>query len=66
MEVDVENVKMTVDGQTLKIEIDLSKELGPSGSGKTTLVATTSGSTTVPGHKDIKIGVNVYKPRRTA
>ena len=56
----MQNVKMTVKGQTLTIEIDLSKRLGPSKSGKTTVIATTSGNVDVPQHRDIKIGINCY------
>ena len=56
----MQNVQMTVNGQKLTIEIDLSKRLGPSKSGKTIVIATTSGNVEVPEHSDIKIGVNCY------
>lgn len=55
------NVKMTVKGNTLTIEVDLSKEIGPSKSGKTTLIASTGGNVSVPGKDDIKVGLNIYK-----
>lgn len=57
----MENVKMSVSGNILTIEIDLTKDLGKSASGKTNVVATTRGNVSVPGHEGIKIGVNVYK-----
>ena len=56
----MQNVKMSVKGQTLTIEIDLSKRLGPSKSGKTTVIATTSGNVDVPDNSEIKIGINCY------
>ena len=56
----MQNVQMSVNGQKLTIEIDLSKRLGPSKSGKTIVIATTSGNVEVPEHPDIKIGINCY------
>jgi hypothetical protein len=57
----MKNVEMKVDGRMLIITVDLTKEFGKSSSGKTTIVATTAGNVTVPGHDDIKIGLNCYK-----
>jgi hypothetical protein len=57
----MKNVEMKVDGQKLIITVDLTKEFGKSSSGKTTIVATTAGNVSVPGHDDIKIGLNCYK-----
>ena len=57
----MKNVEMKVDGKKLTITIDLTKEFGKSSSGKTTIVATTAGNVSIPGHEDIKIGVNCYK-----
>ena len=60
----MKNVKMTRDGNTLTIVIDLSKEYGRSqgGQGKNIIVATTEGNQDVPDSDgDIKIGLNVYK-----
>ena len=56
----MQNAEMTVDGDILTIKIDLSKRHGPSSTGKTLIVATTSGNTPVPEHKDIKIGLNAF------
>jgi hypothetical protein len=58
----MKNVEMTVEGTTLTIRVDLSKEFGPSSSGKTILVATTEGNVTVPGRQD-KVGLNVYRKK---
>ena len=56
----MKNVELKVDGTTLTISVDLSKEFGPSSSGKTTIIATTEGNVSIPG-RDEKIGLNVYK-----
>ena len=40
----MKNVEMTLDGNTLTIKVDLSKEFGPSSSGRTIIVASTEGS----------------------
>ena len=58
----MKNVELKVDGTTLTISVDLSKEFGPSSSGKTTIIATTEGNVSVPG-RDEKIGLNVYKKK---
>jgi hypothetical protein len=58
---EMKNVEMKVDGQKLIITVDLSKEFGKSSSGKTTIIATTAGNVSVPGHDEIKIGLNCYK-----
>lgn len=58
----MKNVELKVDGTTLTISVDLSKEFGPSSSGKTTIIATTEGNVSIPG-RDEKIGLNVYKKK---
>jgi len=55
----MKNVEMKVEGNTLTIQVDLSKDFGPSSSGKTTLIATTEGNVSVPGRNE-KVGLNVY------
>lgn len=60
----MENVVMTVKGNKLTIEVDLSKEFGESSSGKSIVVATTAGNVAVPGREDVKIGINAYKPKK--
>jgi len=56
----MKNVEMTVEGETLIIKVDLSKDFGPSKSGKTIIVASTEGNVSVLG-RDEKIGLNVYR-----
>lgn len=56
----MKNIKATVKGNTMTIEIDLSKTFGPSKSGKTIIVASTEGNQKVEG-SDVVIGVNAYK-----
>lgn len=58
----MKNVELTVDGTTLMIKVDLSKEFGPSSSGKTTIIASTEGNVSIPGREE-KIGLNIYKKK---
>ena len=58
----MKNVEMTVEGNTLTITVDLSKEFGPSSSGKTIIVATTEGNVTIPDRQE-KVGLNVYRKK---
>ena len=57
----MKNVDMTLDGNTLIIKVDVSKEFGPSSSGKTIIIASTEGNISVEGREDVKVGLNVYK-----
>lgn len=59
----MKNVKMVVEGNTLKIEVNLAESQGPSASGKTDIIATTSGNVAVPGREEVQIGLNIYKKR---
>ena len=59
-----ENVSMHVNGSILVIEIDLNQTLGPSASGKSEIIATTGGNASVPGLEEVKVGVNVFRPRK--
>ena len=59
-----ENVSMRVDGSILVIEIDLSQTLGLSSTGKSEIVASTGGNVGVPGQPEVKVGLNVYRPRK--
>ena len=56
----MKNIEMTVEGETLIIKVDLSKDFGPSKSGKTIIVASTEGHVTIP-ERDEKIGLNIYR-----
>jgi hypothetical protein len=62
-EVLVKNVEMKVDGNKLTIVVDLSQEFGLSSSGKSVTIASTEGNVAVPSYEEVKIGLNVYKPR---
>ena len=57
----MKNVVMKVEGNTLTITVDLSKEFGLSSSGKTTIIATTEGNVSIEGAEEKKIGLNIYK-----
>jgi hypothetical protein len=54
---------MTVDGDKLIITVDLNQEFGLSSSGKSITIASTEGNISVPGREDVKVGLNVYKPK---
>jgi hypothetical protein len=60
----MKNVEMNVEGHKLIITVDLDQEFGLSSSGKSITIASTEGNVSVPEHDHIKIGLNVYKPRR--
>lgn len=49
------------DEELLVIRVDLTKDLGLSSTGKTRIIATMSGNAEVPGHEDVKLGLNVSK-----
>jgi len=57
----MKNIKVTVDGETMTITVDLTKEHGVSASGKSVIVATTEGNQAVDNHPGMYVGVNVYK-----
>jgi len=59
------NIMARLEGDKLILEIDLTQEHGPTGSGKSTKVASSDGNMAVPGREEIKMGINVYKPRST-
>ncbi len=56
----MENVKASVSGTILTIEVDLSKRGAKSSTGKTVRVASTEGNLPVDGYPDIKFGLNVF------
>ncbi len=56
----MKNVEMSMEGSTLVIKVDLTKEFGPSSSGKTVIIASTEGNQTIPGREE-KVGLNVYR-----
>ncbi len=59
----MKNVDMSVNGNTLTIEVDLSKDFGETKSGKSISIASTDGNVSIPGNDDIKIGLNVYRKK---
>ena len=58
----MKNIEMKVEGNTLTITVDLSKEFGPSSSGKSIIIASTEGNISVP-EREEKIGLNVYRKK---
>ena len=54
---------MNVEGNKLIIVVDLNQEFGLSSSGKSITVASTEGNVAIPSREEIKIGLNIYKPR---
>lgn len=59
LEGELKNVALDINGDTLTITVDLSKELGPSASGKSTLIASTGGAVTVEG--GARVNLSVYR-----
>ncbi len=59
----MKNVDMSVNGNTLTINVDLSKDFGETKSGKSISIASTDGNVSIPGNDDIKIGLNVYRKK---
>jgi hypothetical protein len=58
----MKNIEMAVEGNTLIIKVDLTKEFGPSTSGKNIIIASTEGNVSIPDREE-KIGLNVYRKR---
>jgi len=58
----MKNVQMTVDGNILTIQVDLSKAFGPSSPGKTIIIASTEGNVVIP-EREEKVGLNVYRKK---
>lgn len=56
------NVTVDVKGSKLLIEVDLDKRGGASKSGKNLIIASTGGNVSVPGHENVKLGLNCYTP----
>jgi hypothetical protein len=54
---------MRVEGSKLVIEIDLTKEFGTTKSGKSVTIAGTNGAISVPDREEVKLNLNVYKPK---
>ncbi len=61
----MQNVVFQVERDRLVIIVDLSKELGVSSSGKSIIIATTEGNVALPGHEEVKVGLNIYRPQQS-
>lgn len=59
----MKNVDISIDGEILTVRVDLTKDFGPSASGKTIIIASSEGNQSLPGHEEIKIGLNVYRKK---
>ena len=59
----MKNIELKIEGSKLIIEVDMEKEFGPSSSGKSITIASTEGNIAVPGREEVKMGINIYKPR---
>lgn len=60
----MKNVKTTVTGDHLLIDVDLSAEGDVSKSGKSIVIASTEGNQSVPDTDGVKIGLNVYRANK--
>ncbi|MDD3933888.1 hypothetical protein [Methanoculleus sp. UBA303] len=59
----MKNIDMAIEGNILTIRVDLGKDFGESKSGKSITIASTEGNIAVPGHEEIKIGLNIYRKK---
>ncbi|MCE5337468.1 MAG: hypothetical protein LLF90_02125 [Methanomicrobiaceae archaeon] len=59
----MKNIDMAIEGNVLTIRVDLGKDFGESKSGKSITIASTEGNIAVPGHEEIKIGLNIYRKK---
>jgi len=57
----MKNMEMKLEGTTLTITVDISREFGMSTSGKSLIIASSEGNISIPGKEEVKIGLNVYK-----
>lgn len=59
----MKNIEMSIEGDKLTIVVDLKQEFGLSSSGKSITIASTEGNISVPSREEVKVGLNIYKPR---
>lgn len=59
----MKNVEMSVEGNVLHINVDLSVKGEESKSGKSIVIATTEGNQSVPETDGVKIGLNIYRKK---
>jgi hypothetical protein len=62
----LENLTVTTEGTTVTMTFDITGNLGESSSGKSDIVATSGGNIPVPGVPGLKMGLNVFRPRKAA
>lgn len=60
----MKNVDLSVSGDTLVIKINLKAPGSPSASGKSLVLGSTEGNVSIPGHPEIKLGVNCYTAKK--
>jgi hypothetical protein len=60
----MKNVQIATRDNHLLIDVDLSLDFGESGSGKSIVIATTEGSVTAPDTDGVRVGLNVYLPKK--
>ena len=58
------NIVLEVEGDTLVIRMNLKETHGVTTSGKSIKIASSEGNISVPGREDIKVGLNVYTPKK--
>ncbi|WP_421909723.1 hypothetical protein [Methanolacinia petrolearia] len=59
----MKNVDMKLEGNSLTIKVDISKDFGESKSGKSITIASTEGNVSIPDNEEIKIGLNIYRKK---
>ncbi len=59
----MKNVDFSVSGDTLVIKVNLKAPRTASASGKSEVIASTEGNVSIPGHPEIKLGLNCYTPK---
>lgn len=57
----MKNIETKIEGDILKIKINLAKNFGASKTGKTQIIATTEGNQPVEGKPGVYVGINCYK-----
>ena len=58
------NIDLEVEGDTLLIRVNLKETHGITTSGKSVKIASSEGNISVPGRENIKLGLNVYTPKK--
>jgi hypothetical protein len=59
----MQNCAMAVKGDVLTITVNLAESQGTSKTGKSEIIATTAGNISIPGKPELKLGLNLYRPR---